>query len=459
MAKKIVVIGAGVAGLSAAWQLKQHGFDVTVLEACPEVGGAMKTLKKDGFLAETGPNTIMETSPRVTEIITALGLDDEKEYGDDSSNIRYVVKDKKPVPLPTAPGAFLSTHLFSVKAKLRVMKELFTPGWDNRYEENLAQFVLRRLGKEFLDYAINPFVSGVYAGMPEHLSVKHALPKLYALEQRYGSLIKGTIQGARERKRNPEKSKQSARMFSFKSGLSIFPHTLEKALGGRVMLNAPVSKLTTFENGWEIFYPLNEKEESVTADMVLYAGSATKLPALTLNGAVPPEFAMMQEIYHPPVSVLTLGFKREQVKHSLKGFGVLIPAAEKFSILGTLFSSTLFSRRAPEGHVALTVFAGGARVPEVAKLPKDKLIEVSLKELDILLGVKGNPVIDFHSYWEHAIPQYDVGHGRFKDALDQMEAKHRGLYFTGNYRFGISAADSIKYGQEMADRIIQGNRE
>lgn len=211
--KPVVIIGGGIAGLTVAYKLKKKNIHVIVLEGKSHLGGAMYSSAEDGYISEYGPNSIIETSPLVTELIEELGLEKEKIYANDKSQNRYIVRDGKLVSLPTSPPAFLKSSLFSLKSKLRLIKEPFISAWDNSYEESLSQFVLRRLGQEFLDYAINPFVAGVYAGDPDTLSVNHGFPKLYALEQNYGSLIKGQIKGARERKARAEESKHSVKMY------------------------------------------------------------------------------------------------------------------------------------------------------------------------------------------------------------------------------------------------------
>lgn len=449
-----VIIGGGIAGLTTAFKLKNAGWDVTVLEADDKVGGPMQTVLSEGFLAELGPNTVLETSPKVTQLVTEAGLDDQKIYADPSSSKRFLVRDKRPHALPSSPGGIMATPLFSTKAKFVMVKELFTTAWDNRYEESLAQFVRRRLGPEFLDYAINPFVAGVYAGDPEHLSVKHGFPRLYELEQKYGGLIKGQIKGARERKKRQEKSKQAARMFSFKGGLKMLPEMLSTKLGEAVQKNARVSDIAPVDGKWQVNYSNNRVAEKLTVDKVVYAGTAYGIPSLKVNGQPEADFAMFNDIYHPPVSSLTLGFRREDVSHPLDGFGMLIPEVEGFDILGALFTSTLFPMRAPKDHVTLTVFIGGVRQPELADRPQDELIEMALHDLKVTLGVSGKPVYMNHQFWSKAIPQYDVGYGKYKGMLDTLESRYPGLHFTGNYRNGISVADTIKNATQLSEKLL-----
>jgi len=455
--KSVVIIGGGIAGLTTAFKLKNSGMEVTLLEAASHTGGVMSSISSDGYLVETGPNTILETSPKVTELVSDLGLDSEKIYANEISKTRYIVRNNKPVPLPLSPVAFLGTSLFSLRAKLRLLKEPFIDPWDNQYEESLSQFVIRRLGQEFLDYAINPFVAGVYAGDPDHLSVRHGFPKLYALEQKYGSLIKGQIKGAKERKERAEESKQKARMFSFRKGLKTLPASLEEALGPAVRKNTVVTDISPKGNKWEITYQTDGRpEEILNSDCVIYAGTVYQLSSLTVERQRLKDFEYFRQIYHPPITVLVLGFKREDVRHPLDGFGMLIPKVEGYHILGALFSSTLFPNRAPEGHVSLTVFIGGARQPEYADKPEKELVEIALGELKILLGVSGKPAFVKRVYWPKSIPQYDVGYGRFKDKLNELTKRYPGLYFAGNYINGISVADTIVQSCSVADEIIEG---
>lgn len=455
MNKSVVIIGGGIAGLTVAFRLKKAGLDVTLFESGSRVGGVMFSTEEDGYLAETGPNTILETSPKVTGIVSDLGLDGEKIYANEASKIRFIVKDRKPVPLPLSPMSFFKSPLFSKGAKLRLLKEPFIEAWDNQYEESLSQFVVRRLGQEFLDYAINPFVAGVYAGEPDHLSVRHALPKLYQLEQKYGSLIKGQIFGAKERKKREETSKQRARMFSFLHGLKTLPEAFQKALGDSIQKDTTVNDVTPMKVGWWVHYKKgNNTTKTVTTDFIVYAGTAFGLKEMTLAKQSKDDFVFFQKIYHPPVAVLVLGFKREDVDHPLEGFGMLIPKVEDFHTLGVLFSSTLFPNRAPRGYVTLTIFIGGSRQPENALKSEPELIDMALADMSTLLGVRSKPTFVEHTFWEQAIPQYDVGFGTFKEKLNDLEKQYPGLYFAGNYRNGISVADTIVNAHETSERII-----
>lgn len=459
MNKSVVVIGGGIAGLTAAFKLHKAGARVTLLEKNSRLGGAMFTAEDRGYVVEGGPNTILETSPRVRELIKDLGLESEKVYASEASSIRYVVRDGEPIPLPMSPLAFFRSPLFSRSAKWRLLKEPFIPPWKNEREETMAHFVRRRLGQEFVDYAINPFVAGVYAGDPEKLSTRHGFPRLFRLEQRYGSLIRGQIMGAKERKKQDVESRQTARMFSFVEGLKSLPEAFGRILGEDVVKNARVTDVANREGVWDVtLIDHSQEKRKITAEAVVYAGQASRLVDLTVSGKPVSDFSLFREIYHPPLSVVALGFKRSQVDHPLDGFGMLIPEVEDFQILGTLFSSSLFPSRAPSDHVLLTSFVGGSRRPEAALKGEAQVVDLVLKDLRLLLGINGNPTFDYHVLWEQAIPQYNVGYGKFKEKIEELETIYPGLYFTGNYRGGISVPDTMDTSMAVAETVMSRGR-
>ena len=451
----VAIIGAGITGLTAAYKLHQAGIPVTVYESSGHAGGVIQSVRRGGYLAETGPNTILETSPEIPALIRDLGLEPRRMYSDPRADKRYLVRDRKLVALPASPLGFAGTRLFSGAAKFRLCKEPFISAAASGREESLADFVERRLGHEFLDYAINPFVAGVYAGDPHRLSLKHAFPKLHSLEQRYGSLIVGQFLGARERKRRAEVSKQNAKKFSFDEGLHVLPSAIQSLLGDNLILDAPVKRLQENGNSWRVTYQQNQRTEMRSHSAVIYTGPAYRLPQMELITHRYISCGQLSQIYYPPVATLALGFRREDVLHPLDGFGVLVPEVERFNILGTLFSSSLFPNRAPEGHVLLTTYLGGARAPHIADSPLETLVNLTLADLRTLLSVQGEPTFVFHTLFRHAIPQYDVGYGRFKALMDDIETKAPGLYLAGNSRDGIALSDSILSGHKVAARVTR----
>jgi len=450
--RSVAIVGGGITGLTAAFYLKRKGVPVTLYEAGDRVGGAIQSIRADGYLAEFGPNTILETSPRVTQLVIDAGLAARRLDPDPRASARYVVRYQRPIAMPGSPLGFFTTELFTARAKLAVLREPFVPRRRDGKEESVAEFVLCRLGREFLDHAIDALVAGVYAGDPYKLSVPQAFPKLGQLEARYGSLIKGQIFGARERKRRGDIAKDRAPKFSFDDGLQVLPETLCERLGESVRLNTTVTRLTQTADGWTL--ELRERGQAARAEhrAVVYAGTAFKLAELEVQSAMPLRFNTFAEIRYPPVASVVLGFRREDVAHPCEGFGMLIPRVEGFKILGTIFSSSLFPNRAPAGHLTLTSYVGGERNPDLAALPPEELYAITCEDLRVLLGVRGKPTFQHSVFYPRAIPQYNVGYGRFRQLMADMEQKAPGLFFAGHYRDGISLSDTIVSGCNVADR-------
>jgi oxygen-dependent protoporphyrinogen oxidase len=296
---------------------------------------------------------------------------------------------------------------------------------------------------------VDALIAGIYAGDPHKLSVQQAFPRLKALEDQYGSLIKGQLLGAHERKKTGEVARDRAPKFSFDEGLQVLPDALAAQLGDSLKLKTPVAKLAQMSDGWRVATPAGEMEHNA----VIYCGTAFKLAELKIESRQPLNFATFSEIRHPPVASVVLGFRREDVAHTCEGFGMLIPKIEGFKILGTIFSSSLFPNRAPAGHVLLTSYVGGERQPELALLPPEKLIELVCEDLRVLLGMRGKPVFAHHHFWPRAIPQYNVGYGRYRDLMSEIENKAAGLFFAGHYRDGVSLGDSIVSGCNVVERV------
>lgn len=451
---QIAVIGGGISGLATAWWLRKQGYSVTLLEKEAEVGGTMKTVMNDGWLIETGPNSALETTPLFKTLCADIGIMDELVYANPAGKKRYIVREGMLHPLPMSPVKFLKSKLWSLRGKLRLLKEPFV-GRATK-EESVAEFVVRRLGREFLDYAINPFVAGVFAGLPEQLSVRAAFPKLYALEATYGGLIRGQLAGARERKKRGEVAKDRAQMFSFRHGMQTLPHALHRALGNAVKTSALVQTIDWNEqtNTYTIHYSLEGTASSLSSKVIVFA-----VPASVVATLIKPFddslSQMIHGIYYPPVTEVFVGYKADTVKRPMDGFGFLIPEKEQRKILGAIWSSTLFEGRAPKDHVAMTVFVGGARQPEIAAYGDAELRVLVHQELKELMNITGDPVFLHIQRWEKAIPQYHLGHLQIMERVLQFEQQHPGLFLSGNYRGGISVGDCIIQSEHMSRRVTE----
>lgn len=441
----ILIIGAGISGLASAWFLRQRGHRVRVLEAAAEPGGCLRTVVRDGFLIEAGPNSTLSKGGAFDELVQGAGLAAELIEANPLAKRRFVVKHSVPVALPGSPPAFIKSGLFSARAKLRLLAEPFIGRAST--EESVAQFVRRRLGQEFLDWAVDPFVSGVYAGDPEKLSVRAATARIYALEAEHGSLIGGAL--ARALRGQASGPQPRGRLVSFRAGMQALPRALAATLGDAVTLNETATGLVRNPAGrWQVRTATKVYE----ADCVVLAVAAEQAAVLLepLDAGVARE---LRAIRYPPVMSVALAYARNQVRHALDGFGMLIPRREARATLGALFSSTLFPGRAPADAVLLTAFIGGARNEGVAAIEDAALVAQVTADLRGLLGIEGEPRLTVVHRWPRAIPQYELGHLERIARVDAALARLPGVYARANWRDGISVADCVTNAQQFALRL------
>jgi protoporphyrinogen/coproporphyrinogen III oxidase len=446
-----IVIGAGISGLAVAHGLEQRGRTVAVLEAAPQAGGVIATTHRDGALYERGPNSTLDTSPRIAQLLAELGIASERADAAESAAIRYIVRDGRLKALPTSPPAFLKTTAFSLRAKLRLMREPFIAPTPPGVEESIAAFVRRRLGNEFLDYAIDPFVAGIYAGDPDRISVKAAFPRLLALEQKYGSLIKGQFLGARERRRNKEVAKNAAKSFSFRAGMQTLTDALARRLA-HLECGVRVRRVTRGPDGFVVEGTRGGDAVVFTARSVVIAAPAFEAGGIVAELA-PEAGRALASVAYAPVAIVISTYARADVAHSLTGFGFLVPKVEHRALLGTLFSSSMFDGRAPDGTVLLTTFVGGRRNPEVLALSDDALKKAVHTELADLVGARAAPAWQEIVRWPKAIPQYDLGHLDRLRPVEAAEAAVPGLHFFANYRGGVSVGDRIQHADTAAAQV------
>lgn len=448
----VLVVGAGISGLTAAFRLRRAGLAVAVIEAGGRVGGAIETHSEAGFRFELGPNTVLENHPAVSDLLRDAGLDDgpnrEKIVASSAAKRRYLWRGDRLEPLPGGPGGLLRTPLFSLGGKLRLLRE----PWVNRRskaetetdpDETVAAFVRRRLGGEMLDYAVGPFVSGVYAGDPERLAVRWAVPKIFALEQEHGSLIRGAL----AKRKGPA---PGGAMFSFREGLETLPRRLAREIGD-VRTGVAASKVT---RGAEAF--LVETDAGTISARRVVLAVPSDVAARLLDEATAGRSRTLAEIPYAPVAVVALGVKRSQIAHPLDGFGFLAPRRESLRLLGCLFPSTIFPDRAPAGHVALSAFLGGRTDPEIVDpttWDDDRLLGLVQDELRQAIGLSGPPVVATLRRWPRAIPQYEVGHGRFVALAEEIERALPGLAFACNFLGGVSVPDCIRNASRAAAAV------
>jgi oxygen-dependent protoporphyrinogen oxidase len=380
-------------------------------------------------------------SAAVARLLTALGLDGSKVTASPAARNRYIVRRGKLVPMPMTPSELLTSRLLSNTAKLAVFGEPLVETSDSPVDESVAAFVRRRFNQEVLDYVVNPFVAGTLGGDPEQLSVRHAMPQLHALERAHGSVMKAFLKAAKAERPS---------LLSFREGLQEIPAALRRELKSEIRLGAPVTQLRSGPRGWTVGAAYQTPE---LYDAVVLAVPAHCLDDIDLDLTGGERLATLSSIVHPPVAVLALGFRRDQVAHPLDGFGMLVPEVERRRVLGVIFSSTLFPDRAPADHVLLTAFAGGTRDPDFIQTDAHTLTARVLDELRVLLGTRGEPSFRAVQIWPKAIPQYVLGYGRFKDIADQTEGNNPRLVLAGTFRDGVSLGDAMDSGERAALRM------
>lgn len=441
------VIGAGIAGLAAAWRLRLEGCDVTVYESGARAGGVIKSVSEERFLTEDGPHTLIDRSGPLSDAVGALGL--EKVPAASCSARRYVVRGEAPVAVPDGPRSFFNTSLFTRGAKLRILAEPFIPPRRGG-EESLANFVRRRFGDEILDYAIDPFVGGIQAGDPERLSARHAFPQVHKMEREHGSILRA----AWKRRRNRPASKPL--IYSFRSGLSELTDALSFRLHQKILLNARIRRVSRDTCGrWVMDFRHADADDRRVHDAIIVAVPAWALATIPFEAIALPRIARIRTIRYPTVFTLSLGFRRQDIRHPLDAFGVLTPKREGMTLLGALFVSSIFPGRAPDGHALITCFLGGARNPSIAERGNERITEATLEDLRILLGVSSYPVYTRLVRHVHAVPQYEVGYAEHLEAMKNLELDCPGLHLAGAYCAGASIANAFDSGWIAADRALK----
>jgi len=480
--KQAVVIGAGIAGLVCAYRLKTLGLDVSLIESSERVGGVMQTEEVGGYLIERGPNSSQGTE-ELMALVEELGLMDELAEGDPKAPA-YVYFNGQLHAVPSGAGAFIKSKLLSTGGKLRILGELFIGKRSAIDEESILSFARRRIGREAAERMVAPFVSGIYAGDAELISVQAAFPRLWNLEATYGGLIRGTIAKAREARR--AKKAASAvldkaaptrrRLVSFNHGMGVLPHTLAVKIGedlvtGIANFNLRIVTSTARDemqatrlrkdppstaSRFIVEYDQAGNQHQIIADHVIVATPA-RAAASIIESLSPEMSQLLDGIYYPPLAIIYLAYEVAKITMPLDGFGFLVPPSEGLNILGCVWNSSLFAGRAPQGKALVTVFIGGARKPETARLPDAEIVAIAHAELQKALGITGEPNVIGITRWERAIPQYNLGH---RDRVERLEALLKaspGLHLIGNYLHGVSTGDVIKEADRIAREVAQSS--
>jgi oxygen-dependent protoporphyrinogen oxidase len=448
MEKKVAIIGAGITGLTAAYYLKKAGISFSIFEKTNHIGGVIDTKQKNDFTYETGPNSGILSTLEIADLFNDLKGKCEIEIADHSSSKRLIWKKDQWHALPSGLRSAIETPLFSFYDKLRILGEPFRKKGNNP-NESLAEMVKRRLGKSFLDYAIDPFILGIYAGDPNYLIPKYALPKLYNLEQDYGSFIKGAIKKKKLPKTEDDK-KVTREIFSVKGGLINLVNALcDEIESKNILLNINNLKFLKQDS----YYILNKEQRTNNKYThilsTINAGHLSETFSFLNNEDV----SSIDNLLYAKVSELTLGFKNWK-GIPLDAFGGLVPFRENRNILGILFLSNLFAGRAPKGGALLTIFTGGTRKPKLANMEAKELKNIIANELkDMMKLDKFNPDLYEINTYEKAIAQYGEDSKARLNAISKIENQYKGLYMAGSMRDGVGLADRVKQANQIVKQI------
>jgi oxygen-dependent protoporphyrinogen oxidase len=464
--KRVAVVGGGLSGLAAAFcllrQAEKEGteIDLTLWESEGHCGGKISTVRRDGFRCETGPNGFLDNVPQTLELVEQLGLGKRLLKSSDAARRRFIFSGGELRSLPENPAAFMRSNLLTLRGRLRIVGEYFVPRRrddGSGEDETVAAFIRRRLGDEALQKLIDPMTSGIYAGDPATMSMASCFPRIVALEREYGGLIRGMIAKQKEARARGEKRAGGAgpggTLMSFRNGLQEIIDALTEAAGTRVKTGAPVRSLSPTMGGGNAYQLTFADGGKVSAEAVVLAVPAYEAAAI-LAGPAPEASSLLREIPYSPVSVVHCGYDAGNAGRDLNGFGFLIPNREKRRILGSLWTSTIFENRAPEGKVLLTTMVGGARNRETPLLDDARLLEVVDSELKATMGQEAPPDFSLVSRWEKGIPQYLPGHENRLRAIEESTGNLPGLFLAGNAYRGIGFNDCVKAALLLAPRVI-----
>ncbi len=445
---KLIVIGGGISGLVCAHRLHQRGLDVLLLEESDRAGGVIGTIRQDGFQFELGPQSFL-SNETLLELISNLGLDGELLRAD-SKAPRYVLLDGALRRVPLGPPDLLGTSLLSLGTKLRLLTEPWRKSQPPDGDESVAGFVRRKFGNDLLQNLVGPMVSGIHAGDPERLSLRSAFPAVHKWEAEYGSVLRGAM------KSRPPKGTPRPVLCSFREGLESLPRSLAAALGDKFIMETRVEQIrrgkANGHAGFDVQVNRRGRTETLNANALVLATPTQ--PTAAIAGELSQTVSeLLRQIEYAPVAVVGVAYRREQVGHPVDGFGFLVPRKEKLNVLGTVWTSSLFPGRAPEGMISFTSFLGGATNAALMDLSDEQIEECAEREVAQVLHISGAPLTKMLRRWTRALPQYILGHGKIVAALEQELLHFPGLFLAGSYLSGPSVGSCAEQAMKTAEEV------
>jgi len=443
----VLIVGAGISGLVCAYHLRKFGINAQTVEASPHPGGVIRSEHRDGFLLELGPQSFSGT-PQLLDLCRGLAIESELLEAPPRAP-RFLLLDGQLKPAPLSPPVFFASSLFSARTKWSIIRDALGHSTPPYIDESVADFTRRKFSAELLDKLVGPFVSGIYAGDPEKLSLRAAFPQLHEAERAAGSILRGMLRAAKS-KSGPT---QRPTLQSFKNGNATLIDALAANLGPALHLETSVTEIRRANAEPSTKYAatlaVRGSTERITAGNIVVS-TPTNAAAMLLQNLHGEVSSALASIEYAPISVVSLGYRKSDVSHSLDGFGFLVPRSQGLRTLGTVWNSSLFPGRAPERQALLTSFVGGATDPQAVTLLPDELVALVHKEIAPLLQIREGPIFSNATLYPRALPQYNLGHA---ERLAVFQKLGPGLWLTGNYLRGPSLGACIEHSLSVAEQI------
>jgi protoporphyrinogen/coproporphyrinogen III oxidase len=443
---RALVIGGGISGLVCGYALKKAGIDVLVAEVSPRPGGVIRSERRDGFVIEHGPQSFSGTR-QINGLCEELGLSGEKILAPARAP-RFLLIDGALRQVPLGPAAFFTSSLFSGKTKWSVLRDAMGNSRPPDADESVGHFVRRKFTEELLDRLAGPFVSGIYAGDPESISVRAAFPQLYEAEKQSGSVVRGMLKRSNA-KHGP---RERPTLQSFREGNETLVRALAAKLGGALRCGTEVVEIRRQATWLAATVGADGQTEEIQAEHLILA-TPTNASQKLLSKIDAAFEKPLSEIAYAATAVVSLGYRAEDVGHSLDGFGFLVPRSAGLRVLGMVWNSSLFPGRAPAGHALVTGFVGGATDPAGASLSATELASLVHAQIAPILQIRRQPVFASIAAWPQAIPQYSLGHQERLATLESRRARFSGLWFAGNYLNGPAIGACVERALSIAESI------
>ena len=442
-----LVVGGGISGLVCAYALRRSGIDAQLVEASSRPGGVIQSVSRDGFLLELGPQSFSGTNA-LRQLCDELGISNQLLQAPPYAP-RYVLINGKLRPVPLSPPAFLTSSLVNGSTKWALVRDVFGKSIPPDADESVAAFARRKFSAQLLDRLVGPFVSGIYAGDPERLSVRSAFPQLYEAEKAAGSIVRGMLRLAKSNKGPRERPT----LQTFREGNETLVRALANKLGPALLAETKLSEISHQSDGsFALRLESHSGGESVSTKSLILA-APTDITGSLLAQLDPSFESPLSSIEYAAVAVVSLGYRQQDIGHSLNGFGFLVPRSSGLRVLGCVWNSSLFPDRAPDSHALMTSFVGGTTDPSAAKLKSEELTALVHRELSPLLCAKSDPVLSNVTILPRALPQYNLGHADRLAAVAKSCSRFPGLWLTGNYLRGPAIGSCVDQALAVAEEV------